>query len=197
MLVYSVGSGCSGIPPHWAATNRRPGVERIAAPSRRAAEHLAKRTEADRRDGDVVVVSVHFGSNWGYDVAPEQREFAHQLIDGGVDLVHGHSSHHPRPIEVYRERLILYGCGDLINDYEGIAGHEGYRSDLRALFLVDIEPATGSMVGLRVAVLQARRLRLQWPPRQDAEWLCRVLDERSRLGGSQLGLDSDGAVVLR
>ena len=34
--------------------------------------------------------------------------------------MHGHSSHHPRPIEVYRGKLILYGCGDLVDDYEGI-----------------------------------------------------------------------------
>jgi hypothetical protein len=27
-----------------------------------------------------------------------------------------------RPFEVYRDRLILYGCGDLLNDYEGIGG---------------------------------------------------------------------------
>ena len=39
---------------------------------------------------------------------------------GGIDVVHGHSSHHPRPIEVYQRRLILYGCGDFIDDYEGI-----------------------------------------------------------------------------
>ena len=51
---------------------------------------------------------------------PSQIRFAHRLIDAGVDVVHGHSSHHPRPIEVYRGKLILYGCGDTIDDYEGI-----------------------------------------------------------------------------
>ena len=55
---------------------------------------------------------------------PDQVRFAHRLIDGGVDLVHGHSSHHPRPIEVFRGKLVLYGCGDCINDYEGISGHQ-------------------------------------------------------------------------
>ena len=53
----------------------------------------------------------------------EQVRFAHRLIDGGFDLVHGHSSHHPRPIELYRGRLVLYGCGDFIDDYEGIGGY--------------------------------------------------------------------------
>jgi poly-gamma-glutamate synthesis protein (capsule biosynthesis protein) len=38
-----------------------------------------------------------------------------------VDVVHGHSSHHCKGAEVYRGRLVLYGCGDLISDYEGIS----------------------------------------------------------------------------
>jgi poly-gamma-glutamate capsule biosynthesis protein CapA/YwtB (metallophosphatase superfamily) len=35
---------------------------------------------------------------------------------------------------VYRDRLIFYGCGDLIDDNGGIAGHEEYRHDLRMLY---------------------------------------------------------------
>jgi poly-gamma-glutamate capsule biosynthesis protein CapA/YwtB (metallophosphatase superfamily) len=30
-------------------------------------------------------------------------------------------------IEGYRDRLILYGCGDFLNDYEGIKGYEEFR----------------------------------------------------------------------
>ena len=49
---------------------------------------------------------------------PSHRDFAHRLIDlGAADIVHGHSSHHPLPIEVYRGKPIFYGCGDLINDF--------------------------------------------------------------------------------
>jgi poly-gamma-glutamate capsule biosynthesis protein CapA/YwtB (metallophosphatase superfamily) len=39
----------------------------------------------------------------------------------GVSIVHGHSSHHAKAIEVHDGRLILYGY-DFLNDYEGIAG---------------------------------------------------------------------------
>lgn len=55
------------------------------------------------------------------------RLFTRALIDdAGVDLVFGHSSHHPKALEVYNGRLILYGCGDLINDYEGIGRYDEY-----------------------------------------------------------------------
>src|SRR5206468_3386469 len=81
---------------------------------------------AAKRPGDVVVVSVHWGSNWGYGAGPGQVRVARRLTGGGVDLIHGHASHHPRPVEVFGGELVLYGCGDCIGDYGGIAGHERY-----------------------------------------------------------------------
>jgi poly-gamma-glutamate capsule biosynthesis protein CapA/YwtB (metallophosphatase superfamily) len=77
------------------------------------------------------VVSIHWGANWGYDVPAQHLAFAQRLIGAGIHLVHGHSAHHPLPNEIYRGRLVLYGCGDLIDDYEGIAGYEQYCDDLR------------------------------------------------------------------
>lgn len=32
----------------------------------------------------------------------------------GADIVHGHSSHHMKGCELYRGKLVAYGCGDLI-----------------------------------------------------------------------------------
>jgi poly-gamma-glutamate synthesis protein (capsule biosynthesis protein) len=70
-------------------------------------------------------------------VPAEQREFAHCLIDdGGVDIVHGHSSHHPKAIEIRRGKGIIYGCGDFLNDYEGIGGYEHYRPWLALMYIV-------------------------------------------------------------
>ena len=80
-----------------------------------------------KRPGDVVVASIHGGSNCGYGVHDEQVRFARRLVDGGVDLIHGHSSHHPRPVETYRGRLVLYGCGDCIDDYGALGGYEQFR----------------------------------------------------------------------
>ena len=126
--------------------------------------------------------------------AADQIRFAHRLIDGGVDVVHGHSSHHPRPIEVYRGKLILYGCGDLVDDYEGIGGHDQYRHDLRLLYLPRLDPTSGELVELRMAPLQARQMRLHRAADHDARWLRTVLDKVSRHFGSRIDLGSDGLV---
>src|SRR5579883_837010 len=81
--------------------------------------------------------------------SPRKRDFAHDLIDlAGVDIVHGHSSHHAKAIEVYRGKLILYGCGDFLNDYEGISGDEVYRGDLVLMYLPTVEAASGRLLGL-------------------------------------------------
>jgi poly-gamma-glutamate synthesis protein (capsule biosynthesis protein) len=94
--------------------------------------------------------------------------------------VHGHSSHHPRPIEVYRGKPILYGCGDVIDDYEGIGGHESFRADLRLLYLTCTDPVGGELVSLRMIPLRVRRMRLERAPQSDAEWLRTTIKHTSR-----------------
>jgi poly-gamma-glutamate synthesis protein (capsule biosynthesis protein) len=124
-------------------------------------------------------VSVHWGPNWGYGVGLNETQFAHRLIDAGIDIVHGHSSHHPRPIEIYRGKPILYGCGDVINDYEGIGGYEFYRPDLRLLYLISIDPGGGELAALRMLPLRLRRIRLERVPQTDAEWLRATIERIS------------------
>jgi poly-gamma-glutamate capsule biosynthesis protein CapA/YwtB (metallophosphatase superfamily) len=197
VLVFALGMACSGVPASWAATNQGAGVAFVPQPSAAAADEVTDRVQRFRRVGDLVVASLHWGSNWGYDVPQEQIRFAHRLIDGGVDVVHGHSSHHPRPIEVYRGKLVLYGCGDLIDDYEGITGYERYRDDLRLLYLASVEADTGKLAGLRMVPMQARRLRLHHASAEDAAWLGGVLDRVSRDFGTRIELEPDGTLVLR
>jgi poly-gamma-glutamate capsule biosynthesis protein CapA/YwtB (metallophosphatase superfamily) len=197
VLVFSYGMASSGIPSGWAATPDRAGVDFVPEPSDARAVDVATRARQVKRPGDVVVASIHWGSNWGYDVSRDQIRFAHRLIDGGVDLVHGHSSHHPRPVEVYRDKLILYGCGDLIDDYEGITGYEAYRDDLRLLYLVAVEPATGTLAELRMVPMQARQMRLRRASSADAGWLQTVLDRASRRFGSRVDRAPDGMLALR
>ncbi|MEU9849016.1 CapA family protein [Streptomyces sp. NPDC047985] len=197
VLVFSFGMPSSGIPPDWAADGRRAGADVVAKPSVAAAAAFADRLRQVRRPGDITVASVHWGPNWGHDVSRSEVRFAHTLLDAGVDIVHGHSSHHPRPLEVYKDRLVLYGCGDLIDDYEGIGGYESYRDDLRLLYLVSVEADTGRLVDMRMVPLQARRMRLEHASPQDTEWLRAALDGHSRAFGTRVGNGPDGTLTLR
>src|SRR2546429_3009425 len=145
LLIFSFGSTSSGIPFEWAATPDAPGVNLLPDLCEASALEAADQVMALRRPGDLIVVSIHWGSNWGYHIPQEQKIMARALIDkAGVSIVHGLSSHHPRAIEFYRNRLILYGCGDFLNDYEGIGGYERYRDDLALMYFAELDPANGT-----------------------------------------------------
>ncbi|MBI2186434.1 MAG: CapA family protein [Acidobacteria bacterium] len=186
----------SGVPDRWAALANEAGVDLLPDLSDGTAVAVAARIAADKRPGDVAVVSIHWGGNWGYDVPRRHVEFAHRLVDEGVDIVHGHSSHHVRPVEIYRKKLILYGCGDFIDDYEGISGYEQYRDDLVLMFFPTVDPATGRLSMLRMTPLQTRKLRLNRASIEDARWLCTTLNRVRGPFGARIGLTPDGALAL-
>jgi poly-gamma-glutamate capsule biosynthesis protein CapA/YwtB (metallophosphatase superfamily) len=196
VLIWSAAAESSGVPPSWAATGERPGVAFLSEVSEASAADVAERVTRVAGPGDLVVVSIHWGSNWGYKVPEEYVRFAHHLVDAGVHVVHGHSSHHPRPIEVYRNRLVLYGCGDLIDDYEGIGGYEPYRGDLRLLYLATLAPHSGELRSLRMVPMRVRQMRLGRASAEDARWMCDTLNRISDRFRSTFRLGSDGAVVL-
>jgi poly-gamma-glutamate synthesis protein (capsule biosynthesis protein) len=185
VIVAAFCTGSSGVPPGWAAGPDQPGVNRVT-PSAAVAERLAAQLAAIRRPGDVVVASIHWGPNWGYDVPDAHRRFAHALIElAGVAVVHGHSSHHPMAMEVHRGRLILYGCGDFLTDYEGITGHEAYRPDLALMYFADVDPATGGLKALILTPLQMRNFRLNAVASKDIAWLRdRLTRECARFGAA-------------
>jgi poly-gamma-glutamate capsule biosynthesis protein CapA/YwtB (metallophosphatase superfamily) len=196
VLVFALGTQSSGIPGAWGATAIRPGVDLLEDLSPATADQILRRVGRVKRPGDIVVASIHWGSNWGYEVPRAHVQFAHRLIDGGVDIVHGHSSHHPRPIELYRNKLVLYGCGDFIDDYEGITGFEAFRDDLVLLYLPTVDPHNGELLRLRITPLRIRRMRLNRVSPDDAGWLRDTIHRVSCEFGTAVDLAEDGALTL-
>ncbi|MEJ2321489.1 MAG: CapA family protein [Gammaproteobacteria bacterium] len=188
LLVFALAFPTSGVPHAWRARADRPGVNLVMNPGKDTADAIARHIAAQKRPGDIVVASIHWGGNWGYEIAQEQRQFAHALIDAGaVDVVHGHSSHHPVGIEVYRDKLVLYGCGDLLNDYEGIEEHGRYRGDLSLMYFPVLSPQDGRLLRLEMHAMQIRKLRLNTASQGDTRLLQEILDGQ----GANLGTGVD------
>jgi poly-gamma-glutamate synthesis protein (capsule biosynthesis protein) len=198
ILVFAYGSETSGVPRSWAASADKPGVNFLADFSDGVVEHITACVQAVKRPGDIVVASLHWGANWGYSVPRQQRIFAHRLIDdAGIHVIHGHSSHHVKGIEVYKDRLILYGCGDFLNDYEGVSGSEDYRGDLALMYFATIERSTGKLVTLRMTPLQIKHFRENRASRKDGEWLRDALNREGKRFGTRVELAPDNTLTLR
>lgn len=198
VLVFAFALPSAGVPADWAARAERSGVNFLPELSAEALRGVARDVAGARRGGDLAVVSLHWGANWGYEIGDAERAFAHRLIDeAGADIVFGHSSHHPKGIEVHRGKAILYGCGDFINDYEGIGGYGEFRPELGLMYLPQLEAGTGRLVELRMVPMRRLRFHLQRAAAADARWLAKSLERASDAFGTRIAVDSDLTLVLR
>ena len=197
VIVFAYGHASSGVAEEWGATTKRPGVNYLHDFSADTTAHLARQIRQLKQPGDIVVVSIHWGDNWGYSIPAAQVQFAHRLIDEtGADIIYGHSSHHPKGIEVYRHKPIFYGCGDFLNDYEGISGYEAYRDDLALMYFVSFDTATGRLSQLHMLPTQTRRFSAHRATSKDAKWLRDMLNREGQKLGTQVALNDDGTLRL-
>ena len=197
VIIFSFGSTTSGIPTDWAAAQERPGVNLLNDLSDRTIARIAASVRSVKRPGDIVVASIHWGGTWGYEIPRDQTRFAHGLIDQAeVDVIHGHSSHHPKAIEIWRNKPILYGCGDFLNDYEGIPGYERFRDDLALMYFVTLDVSTGELVRLDMTPLQIRKLRLNHVSSGDAEWLRDMLSREGVWFGTTVEIGDGNRLQL-
>jgi poly-gamma-glutamate synthesis protein (capsule biosynthesis protein) len=198
VLVFAAGTEDSGIEPSWAATDSNPGVAFLRDLSDRTVADVAERVKRHKRPGDIAVLSLHWGGNWGYEIPPSRQKFAHKLIDSAeIDVVHGHSSHHPKGIEVYQGKPILYGCGDFLDDYEGIAGYEEFRTQLVLGYFVTLDPGSGDLVKLEMVPFEIRRFQLRYVSDNNAAWLKDMMAREGQCLGTTVHLCQRNHLALR
>jgi poly-gamma-glutamate synthesis protein (capsule biosynthesis protein) len=198
VLVFSYGCLNSGIPLSWSAGTGRAGVNLLSDLSERSWKRVRENILRYREQGDIVLVSIHWGGNWGYKIPAEQVRFAHELIDNaGVDIIHAHSSHHVKGIEIYNGKPVLYGCGDFLNDYEGISGHEAYRNDLSLMYFISMDPETGKLLSMQLIPTRIRNFSISQAEKADARWLQGVLNRESKRFGTGIDLQEDNSLLVR
>jgi poly-gamma-glutamate synthesis protein (capsule biosynthesis protein) len=196
VLVFGFGMESAGIPREWAATKYRAGVSYLPDLTPSTADAIASRVAVVRRSGDIVIASIHWGANWGYDVPPSQRAFARELVEhAGIDIVHGHSSHHAKGIEIHRDRPIIYGCGDFLNDYEGIRGHESFKGELGLMYFPTFD-ATGALDELTLVPTRIRHFRVNRARGGDVDWLAAMLTRECEKFGTRVVREYDDTLSL-
>ncbi len=109
-----------------------------------------------------------------------------------MNVVFGHSSHHPKAVETVGGGGVFYGCGDLISRYEGIAGHEAYHPELGLAIFLDLDQHGGQVRKLELVPLERRRFRLQKAAAEDAAWLAQTQERQP--AGLVLRDTADGVI---
>jgi len=199
VLFFAYGTDESGVPKAWAATKDKPGVNFLGGFSDKEVNAVKEQIEKVKKEGDIVVFSVHWGGNWGYEIDVKHRSFARKLIEvAGVDVIHGHSSHHAKGIEVYKGKLILYGCGDFFNDYEGIGGShkEEYRDDLGVMYFASVDAGCGKLMGLEMVPMKIERFRMNVAGKEDVMWMKEMFSREGKKLGSEVEMGEDGMLRL-
>lgn len=198
VVVFSFGSPSSGIPFEWAASENRPGINLLEEFSGEAIYDIEQKVKSVKQKKDILVFSIHWGGNWGYSIPRNQTEFAHNLIDRAqVDIVYGHSSHHVKAIEVYGKKLILYGCGDFLDDYEGISGSEEFRADLGLMYFVQVDPISGDLTRLEMVPTRTRNFRVNRATKADTLWLTNALNRECLSFGTRVQSRDDDVLTLK
>ena len=197
VIVFSFGFKTSGISLIWAASDDKPGVNLLRDFSDKTVQYIKEKVHAVKQPGDIVVASIHWGDNWGYEIPQTQIAFAHKLIDdASVNVIHGHSSHHIKGIEVYKDRPIFYGCGDFLTDYEGIRGHEIFRDDLGLMYFASMDPLTGKLIYLQMTPTQIKHFKVNRASTSDSLWIRDILDREGNSFGTRVELSKENSLIL-
>lgn len=183
-----------------------------SAQTKQRLKQLLNDSHSNRPAPDLKVFSVHWGPNYTWQPVTAITAMAHFLIEEcDVDIVHGHSSHHIQGVETYKGRLIIYGCGDFVDDY---ALNSEYRNDLSAVWRVVVKHQGNwhnemeqTKKGRRLSIerleifptkitrFQAQRIRRR---DKDFEWVKDKLTELSGELGTvvEKSLGDDGQIVI-
>ncbi|MDG6996031.1 MAG: CapA family protein [Nitrososphaerota archaeon] len=152
--------------PEWEARENNPGIFYVPIDLR---DHRAKKLidilKRTKTAVDTLIVSAHWGPNWGYEPPEEHTRFAHSLIDAGADIIFGHSSHVFRGVEIYNRRPILYCTGDFIDDYAVDAVE---RNDESFVFVLEKKGASFSRLRLYPTMIEDCSARLAHVPERYA-----------------------------
>ncbi len=127
--------GATDNEPGWKADSG-PGTNYVDLTIEDEREKILDEIKRLRGQTDIVIVSIHWGPNMQEQPYPHFIQFAHDMIDHGAHVVHGHSAHILQGIECYHGNLVLYDTGDFVDDY---AVDPDLRNDLSAYFILHVD----------------------------------------------------------
>jgi len=173
--------------PDWKAGAYKPGTNYIHVGD---LETIKKAVSALRSHVDLIILSIHWGPNMRERPTADFINFAHGIINCGVDILHGHSAHVPQGIEIYKKKLILYDTGDFVDDY---AIDQHLRNDQSCFFIVTIDKMGIIQVKLIPTIIENMQVN-----RAEGEQYTTIIDHIKKLSAPYgTIIDADGTIVIK
>ncbi len=79
---------------------------------------IRKEVAEAKNNADIVIVAYHWGVEYVSQPTERQRQLAHLTVDAGADVVLGNHPHWIQPIELYKDKFIIYAHGNFVFDQE-------------------------------------------------------------------------------
>ena len=151
-------------------------------------ELILEDVAALRPQVDVVIVSLHWGTEYSRYPDAGQQELGRALIDGGADLIIGHHPHIIQGFERYGNGLIAYSLGNFIFDQNQ---HVFTRQGL----ILDLQLTADGLSDLRVWLVFLQTSQSYVMEGQQAREFLQTVQESTRRLGTESTI-TDNCLVL-
>lgn len=168
---------------NWKATSNQGGVNYIPINATGLNQLKQQIEQTKNRGAQLIIVSAHWGGNWVHHPSASFQSFARGALQAGVHLFHGHSPHVFQGVEVFENKTILYGLGDLVDDY---AIKPGFRNDLGLIAQVTLDTVSGKTTQLKLYPTKDHPLKVTQATGNDYNWAANNLIQRSQSLGTSL-----------
>ena len=176
--------------PGWRAGPSLCGINYIDVSDRRDREKVLHSILQLGKEADFIIMSIHWGPNMKERPDPLFVEFAHEMINYGADIIHGHSAHNFQGIEIYKGKLILYDTGDFVDDY---VVDPVLRNDHSFFFIAEVN--NGELCRLQLIPVLIGECQVNLASESESRWSIQRMQQLSAAFGTRI--TDAGKVILR
>jgi poly-gamma-glutamate capsule biosynthesis protein CapA/YwtB (metallophosphatase superfamily) len=162
--------GCTDHYEKWKASATKPGIYFIDYNNY---NELLSYISSIKKELDILILSIHWGQNYKNGIDDKYQKFAKKVINAGIDIIHGHSSHHIKCIRTNGKKIIIYGNGDFINDY---AIDSQFRNDLGMIVRISIKRDNSFDIYVVPTQIQNKKVSI-FVSNPDKEFICNKINE--------------------
>jgi poly-gamma-glutamate synthesis protein (capsule biosynthesis protein) len=103
-----------------------PGSSRAGIANGKNVDRVVQSIRAAKKKADIVIVSLHWGTEQSYSANSSQQAQARRFIDAGADVVLSHHPHVMQGIDFYKGKLIAYSLGNFLFPYKTTEGRKSF-----------------------------------------------------------------------